>query len=154
MRRTDREISETDQIEDIIFKADVCRIALANDSLPYIVTMNFGYVNDSEQMFFFHCANEGKKLDMIRKNNYVCFELDIDHQLFRGTRSCDWGMRFTSIVGYGNIEIVNDKEKKIRGLNSIMNHYGGNGEYSYNEKVLEQTTVLCLKILEITGKKK
>lgn len=154
MRRTDREISEINEIEEIIFKADVCRIALANDSFPYIVTMNFGYVNDSERMFFFHCANEGKKLDMIRKNNYVCFELDIDHQLFRGTRSCDWGMRFISIVGYGNIEIVNDKEEKIRGLNSIMNHYGGNGEYSYNEKVLEQTTILCLKILEITGKKK
>ena len=49
MRRADREISGTEEVEEIIRKADVCRIAFANENIPYIVTMNFGYTNDPEQ---------------------------------------------------------------------------------------------------------
>ena len=154
MRRADRAISGTEEVEEIIRKADVCRLALANDNFPYIVTMNFGYTNDPEQMIYFHCAKEGKKLDMIRRNNYVCFEMDTDHQIIKGKNGCDWGMRFTSIIGYGNICEVTEKSERISGLNCLMTHYGGEGEYLYDEKVFEQTTILRLKILEMTAKKK
>ena len=154
MRRNDREISDIKEIEEIILRADVCRIAIANNNVPYIVTMNFGYTGDPKQTLFFHCANEGKKLDMIRQNNYVCFEMDTDHHLTRGKRGCDWGMKFSSILGYGNIYIVTEKEEKITGLNSIMAHYGGEGEYVYEKKVVDQTTILRLDILEMTCKKK
>jgi nitroimidazol reductase NimA-like FMN-containing flavoprotein (pyridoxamine 5'-phosphate oxidase superfamily) len=154
MRRNDREISGTSEVDEIIRKADVCRIAFANDNIPYVVTLNFGYSDKPGQTFYFHCANEGKKLDMIRKNNYVCFELDIDHQLITGSKSCDCGMKFSSIVGYGNISIVTDREEKIVGLNYIMAHYGAGAEFSYNENILGQTTVLRLVVQQMTGKKK
>ena len=154
MRRKDREISDDHEFEAIIDKADVCRIALANDNMPYIVTMNFGFVNGPAKMFFFHCSNEGKKLDMIRKNNHVCFELDIDHEIVKGKKGCDWGSRFTSIVGYGDIDIVTEKNAKIAGLNSIMTHYGANHDYEYDDNTVEQTTILRLRITEMTGKKK
>jgi len=154
MRRNDREISGIKEVEEIIRKADVCRIAFANDNVPYIVTMNFGYANHPDQNLFFHCANEGRKLEMIRRNNYVCFEIDIDHKLFKGKKGCDWGMKYSSIIGYGNISIIREKEEKIKGLNCIMAHYGGEGEYLYDENVLEQTTILRLEIREMTGKKK
>jgi uncharacterized protein len=154
MRRTDREISEIKEVEKIIQSSDVCRIAIANDNLPYIVTMNFGYTNDSQPSLYFHCADEGKKLDMIRRNNYVCFEMDTDHNLYRGERGCDWGMSFKSVLGYGRIELVTGKEERIHGLNCIMKHYGGEGEYVYHDKTFERTTILKLEILEMTGKKK
>jgi nitroimidazol reductase NimA-like FMN-containing flavoprotein (pyridoxamine 5'-phosphate oxidase superfamily) len=153
MRRRDREIIDNQEFEDIINKADVCRIAFANENMPYIVSMNFGYINQTKT-FFFHCANEGKKLDMIRRNNYVCFELDIDHEIVKGKKGCDWGSKFTSIVGYGQIHIVTENNNKIEGLNSIMTHYGGEGEYKYDDNVVEQTTILRLEISEMTGKKK
>jgi nitroimidazol reductase NimA-like FMN-containing flavoprotein (pyridoxamine 5'-phosphate oxidase superfamily) len=154
MRRVEREISDTHEIEEIIQKADVCRIALANESIPYIVTMNFGYTNNPEQTFYFHSANDGKKLDMIRRNKYVCFEMDTEHKIFMGKRSCDWGMNFSSIIGYGNIAVISEKKEKITGMNCIMEHYGGNGEYLYDDKIFEHTTILRLDILEMTGKKR
>ncbi len=154
MRRSDRELSGIEDIEEIINKADVCRVALANNNTPYIVTMNFGYTRNPDQVIYFHCANEGKKLDMIRQNGYICFEMDIDHQLYKGKKSCDWGMKFKSIIGYGNISIVTKKEEKIKGLGCIMNHYGEEGEHFYDDKVFEKTTILRLDILEISGKKK
>ncbi len=154
MRRNDREISGIEEVEEIIRKADVCRIALANDNIPYLVTMNFGYTSIPEQRLFFHCANEGKKLGMIHQNNYVCFEMDTDHQIFRGTKGCDWGMRYSSVVGYGNISVITEKEDKISALNCIMSHYGGEGEYIYDDNVLVRTTILRLDVSEMTAKKK
>ena len=154
MRRTDREIKTSTEIEKIIQKSDVCRIALANDNFPYIVTLNFGYTSQPQQSFYFHCAREGKKLEMISKNNLVCFEMDIDHKLIKGEKSCDWGMSFRSIIGYGKISVVIEKEEKIRGMNCIMDHYNGKGDYEYNEKVFENTAILRLDIEEMSGKNK
>lgn len=154
MRRGDREIKDLKEFEDIIQKADVCRIALSNNDIPYIVTLNFGYVSKPEKALYFHCANTGKKLDMIRRNNYVCFEMDIDHEIYKGERGCDWGSRFRSIVGYGKIEIINEKNAKLTGMNSIMSHYGAEKEYTYDDNVFEHTTILKLDITEMTCKRK
>jgi nitroimidazol reductase NimA-like FMN-containing flavoprotein (pyridoxamine 5'-phosphate oxidase superfamily) len=154
MRRADREISGTEEIEQIINRADVCRIAIANDNYPYLVTMNFGYMNSPARCLYFHCATQGKKLDMIRKNKYVCFEMDIDHRLLKGEKSCDWGMGYTSVLGYGNLSIVDSRNERIAGLNVIMEHYGKHDNNDYNEKILERTVILRLDITEITGKKK
>ena len=153
MRRTEREISDILVIEEIIKKADVCRIALANGSIPYIVTMNFGYSGGVKPSIFFHCADKGRKLEMIRKNKYVCFEMDTDHKIYNGKNGCDWGMKYSSIIGYGYISVITEKEEKITGLNRIMAHYGGEWEYSYDNRVLERTVILRLDIREMTGKK-
>jgi nitroimidazol reductase NimA-like FMN-containing flavoprotein (pyridoxamine 5'-phosphate oxidase superfamily) len=153
MRRNEREVSDIGLIEEIIRKADVCRIALANENIPYIVTMNFGYSPGPEPGLYFHCANTGRKLEMIRKNSFACFEMDTDHELYKGRNGCDWGMKYSSIVGNGNISIITDIEAKKAGLNSIMKHYGGEMEYIYDEKVLGKTTVLRLDIKEMSGKK-
>ena len=71
MRRKEREITAIDEIEEIIGRCDVCRIALTDDNIPYIVTMNFGYSGGVQKKLFFHSAGEGRKIDIIRKNNHV-----------------------------------------------------------------------------------
>jgi len=154
MRRSDREISDIAEIESIIGKADVCRIAIANDDYPYIVTLNFGYSGSPRKEIYFHCAPEGKKLDMIRKNNFVCFQMDADHLLTRAKLSCDWGMGYSSVTGYGRIHFVDNIEEKTFGLNCIMKHYGRMNQYNYDEKTFARTVVLRLDIEEISGKKK
>jgi nitroimidazol reductase NimA-like FMN-containing flavoprotein (pyridoxamine 5'-phosphate oxidase superfamily) len=154
MRRLERKINERADVEVIISKSDVCRIAIANENTPYLVTMNFGYRGGENPGLYFHCANEGRKLDMIRVNNYVCFEMDTDHAIYKGEKGCDWGMKYNSVVGYGRIHIVDDETEKKTGLDCIMDHYGGSGSYFYDEKVLARTTVLKLEISEMTGKTK
>jgi nitroimidazol reductase NimA-like FMN-containing flavoprotein (pyridoxamine 5'-phosphate oxidase superfamily) len=154
MRRQDRELTEISDIESVIRMSDVCRVAMANDNSPYIVTMNFGYAGGKKPHLFFHCAPEGRKLEMIRKNNFVCFEMDTDHAIYKGEKGCDWGMNYSSVVGYGRIEVVEDTGEKISGLACIMDHYGGSGSYSFDKKILAGTIVLRLDISEIKGKRK
>jgi uncharacterized protein len=154
MRRSDREISDIKDVEAIINNSDVCRVALANDNIPYVVTMNFGYISSPQRLLYFHCAPAGKKLEMIRKNNYVCFEMDTDHQIMKGEKECEWGMKFSSVVGYGRISAVEELEEKLAGMSSIMSHYGAEAPFSYDEKVFSHTVILRLEITEMTGKKK
>jgi hypothetical protein len=153
MRRKEREITGIDEIEAIISRCDVCRIALADDNIPYIVTMNFGYSGGEDKKLFFHSAGEGRKIDMIRRNNHVCFEMDTDHALKSGTKACDFSMKYSSIVGWGDIFFVNENEEKRIGLNSIMRHYSNQTEFTYKQTVFKKTTILKLVIKTMTGKK-
>jgi nitroimidazol reductase NimA-like FMN-containing flavoprotein (pyridoxamine 5'-phosphate oxidase superfamily) len=154
MRRMERQVKEIEDIESIISRSDVCRIAFADNNTPYIVTLNFGYSGGDNPCLYFHCAPEGRKIEMIKKNNRVCFEMDTDHEIYSGEKGCDWGMKFSSVIGYGNISIVEDRKLKIEGLDCLMAHYSDQKGLSYNEKVLGKTLVLKLDIHEMTGKRK
>ena len=81
MRRKDKEISDTKEIEEIIKRAKVCRLAMTDENRPYMVPLCFGY---SEGVLYFHSANRGKKLDILNKNNRICFEFDIELELVPG----------------------------------------------------------------------
>lgn len=154
MRRKDRKVTELTEIESIIQKADVCRIALIDDNLPYIVTLNFGYKSGKNPALYFHCANEGRKIDIIEKNNTACFQMDVDHKLITAKKACGFTMNFKSVVGYGKIEKVTSKVEKIEGLNYIMKQYSGKDQFDYEDKMLDITTILKLEIDSVTGKQK
>jgi uncharacterized protein len=154
MRKKDREIKDTKELEEILKKADVCRIAFAVDGTPYIVTMNYGYSWKDNLTLYFHCAKEGKKLELMKKNNRVCFEMDIDHDIVQSENACDWGMKYRSIVGLGLLESISNEEEKKKGLDCIMDHYGFVGKKEYNAKALDLTEILRLTTTEFTGKKK
>ena len=153
MRRDDRSITDNVQLEAIIRKSDVCRIALADNNIPYIVTLNFGYSGGDHPCLYFHCAPEGRKVDMIKKNNYVCFQMDNDHEITQGEKGCDWGMKFSSVVGYGRISFVKEKDQKIKALDCLMSQYSERSDFLYEDKNLDRILILKLDIEEISGKK-
>jgi nitroimidazol reductase NimA-like FMN-containing flavoprotein (pyridoxamine 5'-phosphate oxidase superfamily) len=155
MRRSDREINDTAAIDDILSRADVCHLALVDQGEPYLVTLNFGFTRQSGQLIlYFHSANEGRKLDIIRKNQNVCFALDLDHVLVKGGNGCGWGMKYKSVVGYGRMEITTDPEERLTGLQCLMEHYSSQTEFVFDPQVLSATTVLKLTADRVTGKKK
>ena len=90
MRRKDKKITDRAEIESIILKSSVCRLALADQLQPYIVPLCFGYRDNT---LYFHSALSGKKIEIIKKNNRVCFEFDIDCEAITSDKACDWGMK-------------------------------------------------------------
>ena len=143
----------------IIQKADTCHVALIDGDTPYIVGLNYGFTWQTETgnslpTFYFHCAPVGKKIDLLGINGNAAFFIDADHELVQGKADCEWGMKYKSIAGKGNLSIVRESDEKKKGLDLIMNHYSGRTEFSYNEKVFAFTHILCLNVTEITGKKK
>ena len=62
-------------------------------------------------------------------------------------------MRYSSVVGWGDIFIISDDEERREGLNSIMKHYTNRKEFTYKQDVFNKTTILKLEIKTMTGKK-
>ena len=68
MRRKENEITDLESIEEIIHKAVIFRLAMTLDDNPYVVPLCFGY---RAKTIFFHSVGQGKKIDILRKNNKV-----------------------------------------------------------------------------------
>jgi nitroimidazol reductase NimA-like FMN-containing flavoprotein (pyridoxamine 5'-phosphate oxidase superfamily) len=152
MRRKEREVSDLSAIEEIIARCKICRIGLSENDIPYIVPLNFGYMKGRPSCFYFHCANTGRKIDMIAQNNKVCFEMDTDHKLTDGDAACDFSMLYTSVMGSGKIYIVTEEEERNSGLNCLMKQYTGKDNYSFKPSTMGRTTILRLEIGEISAK--
>jgi uncharacterized protein len=150
MRKSEREIKDKAEIESIISRAEVCRLALAEGDIPYIIPMNFGY---QDNCLYFHCATEGKKLDIIRQNNEVCFEMDTDGQLVTPEeRTCSWSYKYRSVIGFGKAAIIENVHEKSTALNIITQHYGGK-PHEFSAKETEKMLIIKVEISSITGKK-
>lgn len=150
MRKKEREIKDRNLIDDIIRRCRVCRLAMCDEGPPYIVPLSFGY---DGQYLYFHCAREGKKIDIIRKNNQVGFEFDILNEIVKAEKACDWGTRYESVIGSGSAEIVDDLEAKKTALEFIMRQYGS-ALTDFSDDVLKKTLIIRVKILAISGKAK
>lgn len=151
MRRSDREIKDLKEIIGIMEKCDVCRLALRDEEYPYIVPLNFGLeVKDSQLLLYFHGAPEGKKLDLIRKDNRVCFEMDCAHKLVMDKEQGNCSMNYESVIGRGIIEFV-PEEEKYEALGILMKQYHQES-FSFNKEMMPRTAVLRLVVEEVTGK--
>jgi uncharacterized protein len=153
MRRKDREVSNREDIIAIMKKCDVCQLAFFDQEYPYIVPLNFGFSYDGENIeLYFHGANAGKKLELIRENNKVGFEMDCSHKLIEDEEACEYTMEFESICGNGTIELI-EGEGKITALTYLMKQYSPENTFHFNEKQVNAVTVFKLKVNSVTGKR-
>lgn len=151
MRRKDKEITDRREIEEILAEARICRIALVEKNKPYIVPVNFGFKNNT---LFFHSAPKGKKIEILKVNNNACFEVDIDTKLIKDSESlCSGTMKYKSVIGWGKAEFIKDPLEKKKALDVILKHYLNGNAFDYDDRLFKRTTVIKIKISEMTGKK-
>lgn len=150
MRRKDREVTDPKSIQAIVDSCKVFRVAMSAQGMPYIVPLNFGYsCLDGRYEFYFHCAHQGKKLDILKQNSAVCFEMDTAHQLVEGDSACSYS--FKSVVGTGNAAIITGSKEKTSALQRIMKHQTGK-DFSFSKQQLESVTVCKITATEICAK--
>ena len=150
MRRSDKEIKDPGEIDAILQTAPVCRIAMAAGDHPYIVPVNFA-VRDNR--LYFHCAKTGKKIDILRKNPSICFEVDIPGNLVTGESACAWGMKYKSVIGFGQAYFIEGADEKKKALDLLMVKYAGRDSFSYTDDTLDKVLVIGVIIDVISGKR-
>ena len=148
MRRKEKEITNREDIEKFLRQSKVCRLAMVDGDKPYMVPLNFGY---SDGCLFFHCAKQGRKIDLIKKNPNICFEVDELIKLNKASLACDWGIDFKSVIGSGKAQFLEDSKEKTQALHAIMSQYSGR-TFEYPDEMLEKTLVIKVVIDEMTGK--
>ena len=154
MRRADREVTDFDGIIAIIKACDVMRLAMIDEAgEPYLVPLNFGWeIEDGQLRLYFHSAKEGRKLDILRQNPKVCFEMDTDHRLTPAEKPCGYSFGFKSVIGWGEVELLQTHEAKARGLRAIMRHVG-QPDAAFSSHDTQRVAVGVLRVKSLTAKK-
>lgn len=149
MRRKDREITNFNQMLEILSHCDCCRIGLIDGDSTYIVPLNFGYDSETDNLvLYFHSAKEGKKLDLLKNQQTVGFELDCKHEVVKGNIACAYSFHYQSIIGKGKIGQMKSYEEKVFGLKKIMNHYTKKDGWKFKEEMVNRVAVLKMTVLE------
>ena len=148
MRRKDREITDRDSINGIIARCKVCRIAFCDNGQPYVVPLNFGY--DGKHLYF-HSAREGKKIEILKRNNRVGFEFDTLHEITTADAPCKWSAKYESVIGTGIAKFVESGLDKATALECILRQYGGSFD-EFDDSALSTVTIIRVAIVSITGK--
>ena len=150
MRRKDKEITDPKKIEAILDEAEIIHIAMLDGNRPYIIPINYGY---AENTIYIHCAWEGKKIDLIKKNNTVCFQTEIDVQVLNAPRAHQCSTLYKSVIGYGKAFIIENPKEKKHAADILMNHYlKEEGRKHAYGSCLKNVCMIKIEIDSMTGK--
>jgi nitroimidazol reductase NimA-like FMN-containing flavoprotein (pyridoxamine 5'-phosphate oxidase superfamily) len=148
MRRAEKEIRSREEILAIVKRARIMRLGLVDGEEPYVVPLSYGF--DGESLYF-HCAREGRKLELIRSSGRVCFEMDELLSVVEAPEACGWGARYRSVIGTGRAVILSDREAKRHGLEAIMAQYSERC-FAFPESQVDRTCVVRIDITSLSGK--
>ena len=152
MTKRERQITDPDQIRHILDTGKVLHLGLAVDNEPYVVPMNYGYtMEDGKLTLYLHSALRGKKLDMMRTNPRVFFEIDCDLMPFEGRVPCQYGLVYSSLMGRGTAQIVEDVEEKKQAMTVLMKTQTGK-DFRFEDRLVSIVAVIRIDVEEYTAK--
>lgn len=152
MRRKDREVTDREEILEIMRGCDVCYVSLMDGEFPYIVPMNFGIQTDDGRLrLTFHCADTGRKLELLRQNPHAAFAMSTAHRL-EMENGCHCTMRYASVCGKGVFRELEDGEKKAA-MDALMAKYRPKSVYDGDPAALAKVTMLALEVEQVSAKR-
>ncbi|MCP5007349.1 MAG: pyridoxamine 5'-phosphate oxidase family protein [Planctomycetes bacterium] len=150
MRRKDKEIANHEEIDEMLSSALVGRLGTCFNDSPYITPVNFVF---DRGKIFLHSAPQGRKITNIRSNPKVCFEIDCVKVIIPRQPPCATSTEYQSIIIFGEIRFVTDREEKVIVLNKLLGKYAPQPEeVSFTTGILQRTAILEISIEEITAK--
>jgi len=152
MTRREHEITDLKMITDILDRAKFLHLGLTDGDEPYVVPMNYGYLmEDGKLTVYLHGAKRGKKLDLMRANPKVFFEMVCDVTPFEGEIACKYGITYASLMGRGTAEIVEDIEEKKKALTLLMKAQTGK-DFSFDDKMAGIVSIIRIDVSGYTAK--
>ncbi len=148
MRRKDREITSRPVIDEIIRSANLMRIAMVDEEMPFLVPVFYAFDGNS---LYFHSAQAGRKIDILKRNNDVCFEISVDHDIIESEEACDFEAKHRTVIGLGKAFFVEDEPQKIKALNMIVGNFTDR-KFEYPKTNLARTAVIRIDIKSVKGK--
>ena len=145
-------INDKQRILDMLDAGKILHMGLAVDNEPYVVPMNYGYtMEDGKLTLYLHSAVQGKKLEWIRTNPKVFFEICCDLLPFEGVKPCQYGLAYSAVMGKGTAQIVEDVEEKKQAMSVLMKTQTGK-DFVFNDKLVSIVAVIRIDVAEYTAK--
>lgn len=152
--RREREITDINEIDGILGKAKIIHLGLVDGDEPYVVPMNYGYtMEDGKLTIYLHGATQGYKLDLMRANPKVFFEIDCDITPIEGNVACQYGTAYSSVMGRGTARILEEVSEKKTALSIFMKSQTGK-DFEFNDKMVSAVSVIRIDVSEYTAKRR
>jgi nitroimidazol reductase NimA-like FMN-containing flavoprotein (pyridoxamine 5'-phosphate oxidase superfamily) len=152
MRLREKEITDRKEVEELLMKEKVCRFAMCDGDTPYVLPTTYGF---KDGVMYFHSSKNGRKMDVLRENNRVCFVVDTGHELVQGPvdTSCKSTIKFKSVIGTGRAKMVEDLAEKRKAMDIIMAQMFGQAAFKYTDEGVRDMAIIRIDIESLTGKK-
>ena len=143
MRRSEREMNDPSFMFDVLERTNVLFLSLNTGGAPYLFGVSpFLY----QQELYFHCAGEGRKIDLMKRDPRVGFSAAIDIAVEKTT------MRYRSVCGTGVLEIVEDADLKNKALQALAKKFRAPCKFPVSEAKFAATTIMRIRIESMSGK--
>ena len=123
MRRKDKEITDEEIMKRILKSTQYVTVAMSKDNDPYLVSLSHGY-DEERNCVYFHCAQEGKKIDYLRANNRVWGQTVVD----RGYHQGECSHLYASVMFSGRVVMIDDRDEKWRALELMTRQLDSDAE--------------------------
>jgi nitroimidazol reductase NimA-like FMN-containing flavoprotein (pyridoxamine 5'-phosphate oxidase superfamily) len=151
MRRRDKEITDVEVLKKILKSTEYVTVAMSMDNQPYLVSLSHGY-DENRNCIYFHCAQEGKKLDFLKENNTIFGQALLDYDYIQG----ECNHNFASVHFKGKVTFITDPNEKLRAIQTMIRQLDKNPEpliAKLKAEKLQNTLVGRIDIETMTGKK-
>ncbi len=153
MRQSKKEIKDKDVIIDLLNTCHVGHLGtVGRDGYPLVKPLNFAY---ADEKIYFHSAKEGEKIEDIRRDARVCFEVALPIAYVKGTADnpCRAEYLYRSVILKGRASVIENRTEKLFALERLMKKYQPeNGYGDFPEEKLKITAIVRIDIEQMTGK--
>ena len=119
MRLKEQAIEDEEEMVAILKRVRYVTLAMCKDEEPYLATVSHGYDGERNAIYF-HCAFEGKKIDILKANNVVWGEAVDD----LGTKEGECSQKYATTQFRGTVAFVEDMDEKRHGLSTLISAFG------------------------------
>ena len=152
--RRECEVTDINEITAILDRAKVVHVGMVDKDMPYVVPMNYGYTMEEGKLtLYMHGAPVGRKLDILRVNPKVFVEIDTDIMPFEGRFACEYGVCYSSVMGEGVAEVVEDTAGKMEALTVLMKTQTGK-DFEFTDKMVGGVTAIKIRVTDFTAKRR
>ena len=149
MRKNSRRLDAREALE-IFDKAPYVTLSMCRpDGLPYGLPLSL--VRKGDQTFYFHCADEGEKIDCLRKNPIVSLSAVSRCTPVFEENKLNFTEHYQSAIAIGRCEWVTEKEEKIEALRLLCNRFLPRYMDHFDEAIarsLDRTTIIRITLTE------
>jgi nitroimidazol reductase NimA-like FMN-containing flavoprotein (pyridoxamine 5'-phosphate oxidase superfamily) len=139
------------EMELLLERMPVGRLAVVTEDGPYIVTVNYLFF---EGNIYFHSGVSGRKMEALQADSRVCFLVDEVGPQVVWEEGCGISQIYKSVVCFGKAEFVEEPFEKKEMLERMVQKYVPSG-YPFSpmtDQNVNKTAVVKIVIESMSGK--
>jgi nitroimidazol reductase NimA-like FMN-containing flavoprotein (pyridoxamine 5'-phosphate oxidase superfamily) len=153
LRRADRQMDDA-RVEEMLARGYCGRLATVGaDGFPYVVPLLYVWMEG--KLYVHNTIARGHLRDNVDGNPRACFEIDEPGEVFGyGRFECDTAVSYRSVIAFGAVRVVEDRDEKARFCAALMEKYARHvsGRPKSFFPRLDQIAVYAMSIERVTGK--